>query len=143
MEHEQARVVLAGLAFDLDSGAQTEIDEIPVGEAHIRFERAPAGGAQPIAQPRHVTRPPQHHPRHRLPRQIAQPGDLDRDAIASRHQVEVAHPDEEVGTEAIVLDQEARPRFEATEELDDRPAALQPIGRLEDQSAHRLRPVPA
>ena len=94
------------LAFDRDAGAQPRVDQEAVGEAHVALVRGPARSRDAVAQRRHRRGHGRHHAYERLPGEVAQVALGGRRARIAAQQIGVRGADEEVGPEAVVLDQE-------------------------------------
>ena len=145
VEHHGAGPLARGerrVPVDADGAADASIDEVAVGEAHVRLIGGGARTVQPLAQPRRLLRVSQLDAMNRRTVQRAQLGRRGPRARGLRPQpVGVLYV--EVGRVAAVADQERAAILQPAVQMDDRAAARagRDVGGVEDvadEPAHRV-----
>jgi hypothetical protein len=142
LEDEAETVRRPALAADLQRAADPAVDEVAHGKADVRLVGRDSGGDEPIAQRGSVGRRGHFDGHDGLARQ--------RDAVdggltAGAKRAGFVRPrsiDVEVRDGAAVAHEERAAVLERTVQVDDRPAVLDAIRRLEDEAAvgrHRGR----
>jgi hypothetical protein len=138
VEAQESRSQFLRRPVDGDTGADSAVDPVQVGEADVGGERIATRRREPIPKARHGARDRHDDPHHRPPRQVTEIGLLDLDVRAAGNPIGVFARGEEVRPEAVVLDEERLASGEPAEELNHRPSLADAVGRLEDEAGVAL-----
>lgn len=131
-QHEAALARLL-LALDRRRRADAVVDQVAVGEADVGLVGRHALAGETVAQRRDQAGRRHGDPHHRAAVHVAQLVRLDGHARYLTEQPDVARAQEEVRSEAVVLDEERPSVHQSPEELHHRALVAHLVGRLEDQ----------
>ena len=141
-QHAAETLVALGVAVNGEGAADAAVDQIAVGEAHVRLETGDPGALEAAAQRRNVARQVDGHAYHGLAGEGLQVGF--RKTQAGRHALgcrAVSGAQEEVRPHAVVDDQAGLARLEHAVEVYLGDAGADAVGRGEDEPAH-ARTIP-
>jgi hypothetical protein len=80
-------------------------------------------------------RPPARSSRSRSALEVSKPRRLDLDVLGAGQWTDLLRRDEEIGPEAVVLDEEGHPVLEPSDQLDHGSPLAEAVGRVEYQAA--------
>ena len=125
----------AWLALDQQRAADTAVDQVTIGETHVRLEGAHPGAVQARAQLGRIPGPLQPHPVHRFALQRSPAGRFEIGGARTARPLAGAALEVEVGPRTAVAHQEGAAVPQLAVEMHDRAAApgLGNVGDVEDE----------